>query len=90
MLPNQARSPFAWISGESIALIATLLALLLEEFYGHAQMFAALGQSPSGSLCEGVAQVAKFRLPFLVPRMIALMFQRLFPRHSQSHRGTQS
>jgi hypothetical protein len=43
MLPNQARSPFAWISGESIALIATLLALLLEEFYGHAQMFAAPG-----------------------------------------------
>jgi hypothetical protein len=29
----------------SIALIATLLAVLLEDFYGHVQMFAALGQS---------------------------------------------
>jgi hypothetical protein len=29
----------------SIALIATLLAVLLEDFYGHVQMFASLGQS---------------------------------------------
>ena len=29
----------------SIALIATLLALVLEDLYGHVQMFAALGQS---------------------------------------------
>jgi hypothetical protein len=29
----------------SVALIATLLTVLLQHFYGHVQMFAALGQS---------------------------------------------
>ena len=39
------RDPFILGVLISVALIATLLALVLEDFYGHVQMFAALGQS---------------------------------------------